>query len=148
MLLMYILCKTPVKMLKKLVSAVSVSSERPYANSISSVLGIKGLGEIYVQLCCLEIFCEYSFDELMDSQNLWIFGSVSLKTVLIFLQNFLNFKLNMSEKQGIINLCSSCKKSYISVISSDSKVLSFLKKECMQPFDYFSIVFCLNTVVA
>ena len=48
-----------------------------------------------------QVFCTYSFDNLIDSQNLRSRGSISLKNILIFPKNFL-------EKQGIIKLSSCC----------------------------------------
>ena len=55
----------------------------------------------------LRIFCMYPFDDLTNSQNLRSCGWISPKTILIFPKNFLNFRSDRIEKQGIINL-SSC----------------------------------------
>ena len=56
---------------------------------------------------------------------LWC-GLVSLKIVLIFLQNFLNFRFNTIEKQSIINLSHSRSKSYAFVVLGDFEV-TFLR---------------------
>ena len=48
----------------------------------------------------------------MYSQNLWSCALISLNVILIFLENFLYFRLNMIEKQRIINLSSNCSKNY------------------------------------
>ena len=42
----------------------------------------------------------YSFDDLSDSRNLSWCGGITLKTVLIFPKNFLDFGLDTIEKQG------------------------------------------------
>ena len=47
---------------------------------------------------------------------------------MIFPKNFLNLKMNMIEKQGIINLSSDSSKSYASAVLSDSQVAFFFKK--------------------
>ena len=56
------------------------------------------------------------------------FGLISSKIVLIFLQSFLSFRLDMNENQGIINFSSYNSKSYASVVLRDSKVV-LLKEE-------------------
>ena len=58
----------------------------------------------------------------MDSQHLWSCGLISSKTIQIFLKNFLKFKFDIVEKQGIINVNS---KSYASAVLSDSEVTFF-----------------------
>ena len=65
----------------------------------------------------------YFFDDSMDSQNAWCCRLISLKTILIFIEYFLDFRLDMSEKVSIINLSSYCNKSYASVVYCDSKVV-------------------------
>ena len=47
---------------------------------------------------------------------------ISLKTILIFPKNFLNFQMDMIEKQGIKNLSSYSSKSCSSVVLGDSEV--------------------------
>ena len=39
----------------------------------------------------------------MDYQKLWGCGAISSTAILKFLKNFLDFKLDMIEKEGIIN---------------------------------------------
>ena len=51
-----------------------------------------------------------------------LWGLISLKAVLIFPKNFLNFRSDMIEKQDIINLSSYCSKNYPSVVLSDFEV--------------------------
>ena len=70
----------------------------------------------------LKIFCPYSLDESMHSQILWSYGLISPKTMLIFPENFLNFRFDMVEKQNIVNLSSYRSKSYASVVLSYSEV--------------------------
>ena len=70
----------------------------------------------------------YSFDNLTDYQNLWGFGSFSLKGVLIFPKNFLDVELDTIEKRNIINIRSYRSQSYASLVLSDSDVV-FLEKE-------------------
>ena len=77
--------------------------------------------------------CTYSFDDLIDCQNLWCCGSISLKTILIFHKNFLNFRLDTIEKQDIINFSSYNSKGYASVDISDSEV-SFVRGRCSLSF--------------
>ena len=72
----------------------------------------------------------------MDCQNLW--GC--------FLKNFLNFRSDMMEKQGIINLSSYSIKSYASVVLSDSRV-TFLGERSMQPFIHFSFVYIQHCII-
>ena len=72
-------------------------------------------------------FCTYSFDDLTDSQNLWSYGLISLKTVPIFLKIFfIEFRFDTVEKQSIINHNS---KNYASVVLSDSKITFLEEKE-------------------
>ena len=70
----------------------------------------------------LEVFCMYSND-LMDSENRWSCGLISLETILIFPKNFFNFWSDTIEKQGIINLSSYSSKNHASVVLSNSKVI-------------------------
>ena len=67
-------------------------------------------------MCCLEMFCMYSMDDLVDSQNLWGCGSISLTAVVIFSVNFLCFRLDTIEKPGIINLSSDNSKHCATVV--------------------------------
>ena len=69
----------------------------------------------------------YSFEDLADSQNLQSCQTIPPKTVLIFIKNFLDFRLDMVEKYGIINLSSYSIKGYASVFLIGSEVV-FLKK--------------------
>ena len=41
-----------------------------------------------------------------DCMSLWGYGLITLKVVLIFPKNFLDFRLDMIEKQGIISFSS------------------------------------------
>ena len=59
--------------------------------------------KIYRELRCLEMFLTYSFNDSMDSQSLWWYESISLKDILIFLMNVLNFFVNW-----IFFFCFSC----------------------------------------
>ena len=54
---------------------------------------------------------------------------VSLKTVLIFSKNFLDFWSDATEKQRIINLGTYGSKKYVSVVLSDSEVAFLMKGE-------------------
>ena len=70
----------------------------------------------------IQMFCTYSNDDSMDSQNLSPCGSISPKAVLIFPKNFLDFRSDTVEKQGIIKLSSYSGKIYTSVVLSNSEV--------------------------
>ena len=76
---------------------------------------------LYIEsiVLCLKIFCTYTFDDLADCQNMLSCGSISLKTVLIFHKNFLNFRFDRIEKQCFINF-SSYSNSYTFVVLCDS----------------------------
>ena len=87
------------------------------------------LGEICEEYCCLEILWSYSFDDLTDCQNLWGFGVIPSKAILIFLKSFLDFRSYMIEKQGIINLSSYSSLSYTFVVLWDSLVSFLGEKE-------------------
>ena len=63
------------------------------------------------------------FDRLSKSMMLWI----SLKAILIFPKNFLNFRFDIVEKQSIIYLSSYRSMYYASVVLGDSEV-PFLKE--------------------
>ena len=47
-------------------------------------------------------FFLYFLDDLNDCQNLWSYRTISPNVILIFPKNFLDFKVDMIEKQGII----------------------------------------------
>ena len=66
--------------------------------------------------------------DLTKSQSLRSCGSISLKTILIFPKNFLNFWLNTIEKLDILTLNSYSSKIYTSIVFSDSKNI-FLQEE-------------------
>ena len=87
-------------------------------------------------------FFPYSFVDSTDSKNLLCWRSISAKTVPIFSKNFLDFRSDMSEKQGIINLSSYSNKSYTSVVLWDSEV-TFPSKEKDAGFRPF--LYCLCT---
>ena len=93
---------------------------------LSSVYGIKCLGEIYKQLYHLKIYGTNSFDDSTDYQNKVMFSIDSSENCLIFWKNFLNFWFDATEWQSVINL--SRYKSYASVVHGDSEV-TFLRKE-------------------
>ena len=82
-------------------------------------------GEKYYDL---ETFCTYFSNNSTDSQNLWC-GSIVLKSILIFKNNFLDFRFDTIEKQGIINLSSYGTKSKACVVLSDSDVAFLGKRE-------------------
>ena len=63
----------------------------------------------------------------MDRQKLWGSGIIPSKTILILSKNFLDFGLNMIEKQGIINLSKYNSESYTSAVLSDSEVAILAK---------------------
>ena len=124
---------------------VKVLKERPYTVIVCSILtvyGIKYLREISNQLCCLKMFWTYSFGASADSQNQWSCWSISPKTVLIFLMNFLDVRFAKVEKQSIMNLSCSNINSCTSVVHVIPLPL-FSGKIKMQPFIFFS-VFCLK----
>ena len=77
-------------------------------------------------------------------QNLWGCGSISLKTVLIFTREFLCFRFDTVEKDSIINLSNYNRKSYTSVLPSDSNV-NFLGGKEDAPFDPF--LYCILFLV-
>ena len=89
-----------------IIVAVTVSSEKAicehYLPHLSSVYRINYLGKMLKYECCLVIFCTYFFNNLTNLQDLRSCGSISLKTVLIFL----DFRSDMIEKQDIIIFCS------------------------------------------
>ena len=58
----------------------------------------------------------------------------------VFHENLLYFWQDSSQKMGIMNNCSSSRKSYISVDVSDYKFLFFREKDRMQPFNPVLIV--------
>ena len=60
---------------------------------------LNALEKIYKQQCCLKIFCTYSFKDF-NCQNLRFFWNPSW----FFSKNLLHFRLDIIEKQGIINL--------------------------------------------
>ena len=62
-----------------------------YLLRLPFLYGIKCITEIYEQKCHLEVFCTNSFYDLTYCKNLWNFGSISLKTVLIFYEEFSQF---------------------------------------------------------
>ena len=65
---------------------------------------------------------------------------ISLRAILIFPKNFLNFRLNKIGKQDIINLSNNSSKSYAFVVLIDSKV-TFIGKEEDAAFCLF--LFCV-----
>ena len=74
------------------------------------------------------------------SQNLQCSGPISLKTLLIFLNNFLYFRFDKIEKHGIINLSSYNSKRNAFIVLSDSKI-TFLRVDeeavfCLFHFAY------------
>ena len=74
-----------------------------------------------------------------------VVGQFLQKLFWFFSKNFLHFRSDMTEKQGVINLSSYGSKSYASVVLCDFKVI-FLGKGKMQPFIHFSILFHLHTL--
>ena len=78
-----------------------------YLRHLSSAYRLEYLREIYEQLCYLEILCSNSFDDTTDCQNLWGYGSISRKAVLIFSKNLLDFRVDTIEKQYELCLCNS-----------------------------------------
>ena len=77
---------------------------------------------------CLEILCTSSIDVSTNSQNLRNCRPFSPKTVLIFPENFHNFKSIAIGIQGIIILSCYSSKGYASVVLSDSGV-AFLQEK-------------------
>ena len=75
-----------------------------YLVHLPSLYRIQCLEIIYMQECYLEVFGTNSFDDLTDCQNLWSFGWIFPKTVLIFLRIFLNFWFDAIEKQSLIKV--------------------------------------------
>ena len=65
----------------------------------------------------------------MDCQNLWYCESVSPKTILILLKNFLNFWFDVVGLQSIINLGFYGSKVYALVVLCNSKVTFFVERE-------------------
>ena len=121
-------------LVNRIIIAITVSL-RLYARSICSIVPLciesNALEKSTINCAASRFFGTYSFDDSMDSQNVRSCGSISPKTVLIFLKNFLN-------------LIGS--KSYDSVVLSDSEVTSF-KEARMPPLVHFSCVFCLYTML-
>ena len=116
---------------------------KKYPIHLSSEYGIKRFGEIYEQKCCREYFCPYIFNVSTNSQKLRSCGSLSPKTVPIFLKNFINFRLDTNEKQGILKLCSYSNKSYTVMFLKSP----FFRKGRMQPLVYFSNLFWFYTIL-
>ena len=85
-------------------------------------------------------FCTNTFDYSTDCQNLWCCGSIYPKTILIFLKNVLNCRVDTIEKQSIINLSRIRCKSYGAVVLRDSLV-NFLKEE--EDVVYCPSVYCI-----
>ena len=71
---------------------------------------------------------------------------ISLKVVQTFSKNFLDFRLNTIEKQGIINLISSSSKPNASIVLSDSEA-TFLWNGKNSAFSHLSVVFWLYTAL-
>ena len=105
-----------------------------------SVNGIKCLEKNQQIKVLLEDFLDLLLQRIVS----W--RSISLKIVLIFTKNFLNFWSHNIEKQGIIKVCNSYCKSYTSVVLCDSEVAIF-EKLMMEFFVHFSIVFTLYTAL-
>ena len=89
---------------------------RPCARNICSIfsLCIKTLPQ--------DIFCAYSFNGSTNSLNLKSWVLISLKIVLIFPTNFLNFRLVKTDKPGVINYSN-----YSMQVLSDSEI-TFLQE--------------------
>ena len=74
----------------------------------------------------------------MESQNLWGRESISPKTLLMFLKNFLDLQSDTIKKQVFMKLSSNVGKSYEPVVFSDFEV-SFLWEgmdDALNPFLY------------
>ena len=84
--------------------AVTVFWRRPYASRICSIFTLclesNALEKSTNNCVVSRFYCLYS-DYLVDSQNLRSWGSISLKTMLIFKKIFLDFRLDRDEKYGI-----------------------------------------------
>ena len=104
-----------------------------YMLQLSSMYGIKCLGEIYRQWCCLEIFCTYSLDDLTDSQNQW-------SCLSIFLKEFSRFQIRYHWEEPASTSIKVKHQLFLVIPGSP-----FLERR-MKLFVYFSIVFCLLTV--
>ena len=108
--------KEPLFVSISIIIAVTVSLGRPYARSISSMLPV-----CWRNLQTIVLPCANFFDDSIVCQNLWYYGSISLKTILIFCKNFINLWFDTIEKLSIINLISYRCKSYASVVLGDFK---------------------------
>ena len=90
------------------------------------------------------IFCQLSFDDLIDPHNLWGCGTFFLKAIQIFPKNLLDFRLDMSETQNIINLSSNSNKVYESIILTDSEEAFLGEREnaAFRSLLYFILFIC------
>ena len=87
-------------------------------------------------------FFAFTFYDLMDFQNRWSWGFLSLKAFLIFHKNFLDFKLDKIEKHSILNFHIYKSKGYTSIIKRSSGGAGRMKL-----FVHFSKVFYLYTTL-
>ena len=111
---------------------VTVSLGRTYVSGICSIFPLSMESNVLEKSSdnkVAEIFCMYSFDDLMDNENLWSYVSISWKAVLIFPKNFLVFRLDMIKKRGIINLSNYSFKNLASIALNNSKVTFLWGKE-------------------
>ncbi len=94
---------------RRIILMATVSSGKPYARSICSIFPLcmtSHAREKSMNKIVDKIFFIYSFNDSGNSQNLRSCVLIPLKTILIFLKNFLNIRSNVIEKQGIKNLVS------------------------------------------
>ena len=111
-----------------LIIVVRDSLRKPYASIICSIFPLwNQMPWRNLSWCCLKILCPYSFNDSLNCQNLLGYWAISLKVVLIFPKNFLIFRIDIIEKQGVINLSSYSKKSFASIVLCGSKFV-FLEK--------------------
>ena len=111
--------------LQIIIIAVTVYFRKPHAWSTCSIFPL--CMESNALECCLDIFCTYSFNESTNCLNSRICWSISSKTVLMFSENFLKFRSDMTDKLVFINLCSYNSESYTSVVLCDCKVALLLE---------------------
>ena len=125
--------------------AVTVSLGRQYARSTCSIFPLSmesyTLEESTNNSVALRFFVQTSLMIWWDCQNLRCCGLVSLKIIMIFPKNFLDFRSDTVEKQSIINFISYRSKSYTFPVLGDSEVTFFREVNgMMQPLCLFMVL--------
>ena len=111
-----------------------------YSSNIHSIFPLfmesNGLKKFFQQWSCVGIF--YAM--------IRSFESIPQKTFLIYPENFLDFRLDMNENQGIINFSRYNSKSYASVVLRDSELTFFREREDVAFCPFFFFVLFIHRV--